>query len=419
MRWALVAASTLLLGGCALFVPDPVYKRWNNEVSLPAWGAPTLALASTPVEPASATRLKDLPPETGAAYVTALASKTDNADALRRALGGAVAPDKGASDRTTIVYSRALLVSLDRPALRPGDRMMATTVTIRPVNFLFTDFVAAETSYSTVAIEKVTTSTGVGASAKLSPTLKADLVGTGEIGATASASRQEAYELSERYDGLTVTPASDRLVIKRRGAVGIDLTGNTVVRVSLKPAGKAAEDQSSYWMVVRGMKLREGGKDLDKAGAVLDLFLEKAPPPTPLIACASLTYVDRVVEAGAEFYDESRQKVHFAQGSVPETAFALASVDEMVPPLWTVRMRGFALKIATSRGDQEFGFTDPTDASLFLNWARRQKADAVGQNRLMAGDPGGGALDWAAAQVSVLRAIPSATAIPSGTCDKR
>ncbi len=369
--WPLLAFA---LGGCA---GQESLSRWSAAQDVPPWAPPKVYVASAPASgpaapPAEAVTVKTLPERAGAAYIAALAAKSADAKALQAALGAKLGASDGGSGgaKDLTKAARVLLVGVERSSVRPGERLLATTVSIRPANpadFIFTDYELAATSRSTINIGQVSVTDT--RSANLSVT-----GGGGPASATGSVSASRTRSASRAIsaqDEFSVHVEPGRIEIYRTGGEGEDLTGNTLLKLAVRlPAASRTQ------FALASPKIRdEKGAVLTHDKAKLELGFLDADPPKDLWVCARLAYEDRTIVAGEDKLDEGRQKVEIRSGQGPWTPFLIVPEEDLEIPLWKiVDPKGAELGFDDGLEARPIAFDDYETAQTFLAWAKRLRA---------------------------------------------
>lgn len=84
------------------------------------------------------------------------------------------------------------------------------------------------------------------------------------------------------------------------------------------------------------MKLDEASDGKDKPS--IDVLPQAPVPHCPLKARVWMLYEQRHIEAGRQFYDESRQRVRFVRDADKKADVEIASADEVSPAVWTLKI---------------------------------------------------------------------------------
>lgn len=377
-----VAALALAVSACG----QPAFRmRWaDGSVPLQDRRTPVLTVTSLAAEPASSTGFKDLAERSGAAYATALATKTSTAAEYRAVLAE---PIKGAGrvniDRSAL--PRVIALDVSPGGYSAGDRLVWTRVTVVPIEFRFSDFAMAKTDYQTIDLETITSTSKETASLTISPKIGSP-VEAAEAVLSAERSDQTVYANRERIRDLSVGFAPDKIVVTRDGGPGIDLAGITLLKVSARPVSRNDTDMIT---MVTGYKIvGDSGADLEPAAATIALSLDRLWRPRPLFVCARLDYVRREVLAGAEFYDEGHHRVQETQGRTINVYQLAPEADVELPNFVIIDVEtGSAVEIDTPTGSRVFAFADLAEATAFSRWLSRTGATKVGHQALAVTDP--------------------------------
>jgi hypothetical protein len=364
----------LALSGCAGASLD----RWSTVEGMPPYAPPVLTVSSAPAAGGEALSAKGLPERAAAAYVAALAAREKSSQDLRGALAKPIAADKtGGKDAT--VSPRVLVVGVERETPRPGDRLLSTIVSIRPAEpFRFVDYQQAATDRTFIDIGQVSITDERSASIGVAPGAAPMAEG---VTASLAASRTRTASRSIRGESdLTVDVAPDLIRIYRAGVEGRDLTGDTLVKLSLR---LPTADARTY--ALANADLRDD-KGVPTAPDKLRMKLKfvSLVPARDLWVCAKLAYEDRTVTEGARSYDEGRQAVALKGGETPWTPYLVAPAEELEIPLWVVEdPSGGALAFDDGIAANTLTFDDYDAAVDFLGWAQHAKTAQLANGRLI------------------------------------
>jgi hypothetical protein len=377
--WPVLA---LALAGCA---GQQSLSRWSTAQDVPPWRPPVLYVASAPAASAApsseALTVKTLPERASAAYIAALAAKEADAKSLQAALGaklGGGGGDGGGGAKDMTKAPRVLLVGVERQSVRPGDRLLATTISIRPANpgdFSFTDYELAATDRSTINIGSVSVTDARSADLNLTGgSGPASVTG----GITASRTRTGTRAISAQAE-FSVHVEPQRIEIYRTGAEGNDLTGNTLVKLAVRlPAASRTQ-----FALARPTIRDEKGVILAPDKAKVALAFLDADPPRDLWVCARLAYEDRAIVEGEESLDEGRQKIAIRSGEGPWTPFLIAPAEDFETPLWKiVDPHGAELGFNDGIEPHPIAFDDYEQAQTFLAWVQRFRQAALANGTL-------------------------------------
>jgi hypothetical protein len=377
MAWRLACGLGLaLLAGCA---SGPTLNRWSRAEGVPAYSPPTLFVGSAPTPGGDALSVKALPDRAGAAYIAALAIREKTSKDLRAAVAKEiVGPPSDQKDLTRI--GRVLVVSVQRPAPRPGDRFLATTISIRPWNFRFTDYQMAATERTVINIGAVSVADQRSANIALTPG-PASAAAEGLAASVAATRTTTAARNIVGAAELSVHVAPERIDIYRTGAEGSDLTGNTLVKLALQLPDSGTVD----YAVARPHTLGDDGTVLTPAKATLDVGFLAMAPAIDLYVCARLTYEDRVVTGGGQFYDEGRQTVAIRSESLGWRPFLIVPFQDIETPLWVIASPDGPVQFNGGLQWRTLTFDDYSEAEAFRMWMTVQKASFIGKSKLAEG----------------------------------
>lgn len=363
----------LALGGCAGASVD----RWSRVEGLPPYAPPVLTVSSAPAEGGELLSVKGLPERAAGAYIAALATKEKSSDDLRAALAKAIASPKATRDTT--LAPRVLVVGVERETPRPGDRLVSTIVSIRPAEpFRFVDYQQAATDRAFIDIGQVSVTDQQSASIGVAPGAASMAEG---LTASLAASRTRAASRAVRGESdLSVDVSPELVRIYRTGVEGRDLTGDTLVKLSLR---LPTADERTYALADADLRDDKGVPTPPDKLRIKLKFISLVPA-RDLWVCARLAYEDRTVVDGARSYDEGRQSVALKSGETPWTAYLVAPAEELETPLWVVLDRsGGALAFDDGVQVNTLTFDDYDAAAAFLAWTRRERADRLANGRLV------------------------------------
>jgi len=364
----------LALVGCAGASVD----RWSHVEGLPPYAPPVLTVSSAPAAGGEPLSVKGLPDRAAGAYIAALAGKEKSSDDLRGALAKPIGGVAASRDAT--VAPRVVVVGVEREAARPGDRLLSTIVSIRPAGpaFHFVDYQQAATDRAVIDIGQVSITDQLSGSVGVAPGALSTAEG---VTANLAASRTKAASRAIRGESdLTVDVSPDLIRIYRTGAEGRDLTGDTLVKLSLR---EPPSDARTYALADADLR-DEKGAPMPTDKLLIKLKFVTLVPARNLWVCARLAYEDRVVVDGAKSYDEGRQSVVLKSGETPWTPYLVASAEELEIPLWVVEDKaGGALALDDGMAVNTLTFDDYDAAVDFLAWAQHARAERVANGRLV------------------------------------
>jgi len=317
MHSILRIAAVLSLIVSAACTSDRVVGRYNSALCKVNDGDAKPCV--TPIAVAFAVSIKTPPassPTSGgvfperalAEYIAALSSNPDwspNPAALRANLAAPLIPPPTPQETVDqTVFHRTVIVSVRKENFNPVDRLEATTVTIKLDHARFDSWDTLVTPYTTINAGTIQltqargTTEGLTASAPATAAFPLSLT----LGGSQTDTRVENLAAMEQKEAVSVTVDKDGvLTIFRQGGYGIDLTGNTIIKVDLTYIG---ESRSIYMHSVT-----YNGKD-DKPLPPVEVKLTATPATTPdlgakVTAQVGLTYTIRHVVKGGDTYEES------------------------------------------------------------------------------------------------------------------
>ncbi len=379
----LIAGAVLVgLAGCA---GQPGLDRWTHADGLPDYAAPQLYLSSAPSAPSDPLSVRNMPERAAAAYITALAAKETASKDLRAALAAKIAASAGVRDTTQV--GRVMIVGVERPQYRPGDRLLSTIVTIAPPpsdtarsgrDFDFTDYQLAATDRAAVDIGQVSVtderSANVGVSPAGTPTLEG-------VSAGVSATRTRSASRSIHGESeLSVHVEPGLIQIFRTGAEGHDLTGSTLIKLSVRLPPEMTIERTIADPQIRGDK----GEWLSPDKARIGLSFIALQPARDLWVCARMTYQDRRVLTGQAAYDEGRQSVSLQPGDTGWRPYLIVPADDMATPLWVIwEPRRGPIEFDDGVEKRMLTFSDYDGAQTFAAWLRTKQPGKLANGQLL------------------------------------
>ncbi len=373
-------AAAMLLAGCA---SGPTLDRWARAAGVPDYRPPVLYVGSAPAPaaPSEALTIKGLPDRLGAAYVTALAARERASKDLRAAMAAPLGDKAGSGGADTTTIPRVLLLSVQRAAYRPGDRFLATTISIRPAGFRFTDYALAATDRQTINIGTVAVTDQRAANISLAPGPAAAAAEGLTAGVTASRGETGTRNIVNATE-LSVHVSPDGIEAYRSGAEGQDLTGNTLIKLALRLPAKDTEGYTVASPIVTG----DDGKPLPGVKASLNASRVALNPARDLYVCARLAYEDRTIVAGGQrHYDEGRQTVALRSETLPWTPFLIVPAEDIETPLWVIMGETSPVLVDNGLRVSKLAFGDYDQAQDFLGWLIRAKAAILADGALKTG----------------------------------
>jgi hypothetical protein len=249
-----------------------------------------------------------------------------------------------------------------------------------------------ETEYGEVDLGKIGVKKGTEISAKLSPTFGGTL-NAGEAGITASREVSEELNLRQRFIALTGILDINRAMLVQEGVVGIDLSGNTSIDLSIKFV--PAEIDSDQIVKFDSFRTSKGLKTADEVSyRVIPIYIPSLNVVNKLkngVLCQlSGNYVLRHVRKGGETIIEGDDVVVFFRGSLQVTPNPISLMSgEQIQQLRArffihpLGKEGENLAIDHSRNPtQRLDFATYQEADEFLDWITTQNAITVGGRNL-------------------------------------
>jgi hypothetical protein len=377
----------VVLIGLAACAAHPSLLRWstpNGAANLSTWQEPSLYVTSQPADPSPALTVKTLGERPAAAYVEALAAHQSDPDRLRASMATPIKKTAGGSD-DHIKIARVFVVDVQRNGVRPGDRYMMTKVEIRPTTspngelaFHFSDYQAASTDYTTINVGTVNITSQVASSLSVTPTFAGASAATASYGVTNTDAATR--NINERPQ-LSVNVGSDEITVLRTGAEGIDLAGNTLIKLSLE---LPPPESISYFIAELDIRDDKGALKPPKA-AKLKTKQAFVADAHDIAVLAKLSYVDRDITRGEEYVDEGKQAIAFRSGDTGWKRFLILSRQDMVTPLWVIKHGNATISAFNGLDFQTLSFDDFDSAQEFTLWLKHYRAHKIGNLTLFAG----------------------------------
>ncbi|WP_034161409.1 hypothetical protein [Sphingomonas sp. ERG5] len=375
----------LLLASCA----HPEDRRWANLIpppgTAPADAVPNVSVYAfpTPADPKPVTKLRDLSGEGQAAYIDKISTAAD-AGALRRALAAPIARPAGlgATERPSLDETVVIGVQKQRLAAI-GDRVMRTVVTIVPTrgSFEFAGYTVIATDNQVQSIAHLETTSEASLDASLAPPIKG--FGDNSIAGKLSRSVTTSADISAQYEKLNVDIGPDKIVITRESERGLDVIGNTIIKLSLIPTPPAGMGSAGNVFLVGDQDLFKDGAVLKPGDASLDIDTFAFPARCPLTADVSMDYRVRRVVRGAKYYTEGKQDAQVLDGQTPASTVELVRARDVTIPLWRIVIGDNQTAITVRRADNTsrfLAFNNYEAAQAFALWLRKTGATRIGKD---------------------------------------
>jgi len=420
---------------CAPFTADQTVGRYKsatcnedgNEVpchtQIPGASASvtsiqTLAAAPTP----SAT---STPPADHALAACVAAINVDSpkktASDFCAALAGKQAPPASTSPVDATVYHRTLIVTVRKePPFNPADRLEATDVTIDAPTARFDNWDTIATAYTTISAGTVQLTQARGLTQSLTLGAPAPpafpFSASGTFGGSQTDTRVENLTASQQAETLTATIGCQRhcLQIRRQGGYGVDLTGNTVIKVDMtlcdtndESSDDCNEPDHQTVFAVDSYKKGDAWLSPDKISLTLKRYAVphrnyaggpyagKEIARVGIPANVSLRYTIRHVDGGGSTYEEKDDDVSEITQSTHVAQTSLITGRETITPLYALHVlsgddSGYMLMLEPDGGDRASAcFASYEEASDFLAYLRIKSAKkpltTIGRAKLTVG----------------------------------
>lgn len=287
------------------------------------------------------------------------------------------ASEPGAPEERT-VFHRTIIVSVHKTGpFNPADRLEATDVSIALSNARFESWDTLATAYTTINAGTVQLAQTRGATENLSLGAPAGspVTASGAFSASQSNTRTENFTASTQAETLsaTIEDGGKKLVIHRQGGIGIDLTGNTVIKADI---AYAAGVMHSFTFSIARYKDSKGKAIPPDKLSVRVTPLASVPPGTSIDATVGLVYTMRHVISGDDTYEEKDDRVREITAKAAPVTAELIPVREASPPGFGIfaqsgRFSGFAVAAQrTGRNPVDLCFKSYEEASDFLAYLK-------------------------------------------------
>ena len=350
---------------------------------IPTASAYAVSIKTPPASsPASGTAF---PERALAAYINVLANPkvSPTAKDLRTNLSAALGPASSSAADNRTVFHRTIIVTVRKEGdFNPADRLEATDVTIIPDKARFDSWDTLATAYTTINAGTLQLTQVRGATESLSGGAPSGAV-SASVGASQTNTRVENLAATNQAETLSATLEGldgAELVIHRQGGYGIDLTGNTVIKVDMSYSSNSENPTSTYIFSASSYVNAKGNWLPAKKVALKATPVSIAPPGTAITARVILKYTMRHVKSGDATYEEKDDDVIELTSAPVTKTVTLIPAREASPPgfgLWeaTGPAKDFAVNIARpGRGPVDLCFDSYNEASDFLAYMKAANA---------------------------------------------
>ncbi len=420
MRSPLVLASLLVVVGCGSHAEDRRWAKLLPPPTTPEASKPQLSVYSFPTPPDQKQTLsvKDLTGEGQAAYIALLRDSKDQA-AFRRSVAAPIAPAKGLGATADPSFDRTLVIGVQKDqAAGVADRLMRTVVRIAPHNgeFTFSGYTVVATDNQVQSIAHLDTKTESSIDAKFAPS--AGGLAGGSLEGKVDHTRETSADISRQYEKLNVDIQPGLVVITRESERGLDVVGNTIVKISLKPTPNRDVGSGINVFLVGDQTLFKDEVVLQPTDAKLEFETFASPLKCALSADVSMDYRTRRVVNGMEYYTEGKQDVQLIDGTVPVTAVELVGADETAPSLWQILVGPASTVLVAGRADgtrRLLTFNNYEAAQAFSSWLRRTGAETIGKDGVTLGAGGRPLRNAESTLLPTARHVRRSTSAPRST----
>lgn len=288
-------------------------------------------------------------------------------------------------------FARTLVVSVAKdPHARPGERLMRTIVEIVPDGgFRFAGYKVVATDTRTLDVEHVEQSSAASLQANLSAKppvpagIQAGLTGGVTNGQTSSA------DIASSFENLSVDITPSLLRITRESERNLDLTGNTIIALSLVPAPDASgRSEGERFLLGSAPSLYRGDEPLPPVRASLHLSRLHTLARCPVTASVRMLYQYRKIEAGERNYQEGTQAVRIVSDATLPAHATLIQAGDLTGPLYGILTQRGLVEAANHDARLPLVFADYDSARDMARWmaATHARGIAGGAQLLLGGD---------------------------------
>lgn len=369
--------SAILANGCASTKPE-VTKRFVS-INPPVDGQDVSVKVFVTSIPGSSRSIKisDLSDQGQASFIEELAKHAKSGGDLVSLLGQPILPAKSASgeeDRT--VFQRRLVISVENISQREGDRLadfhFFMGLDENAAKFVSWDQFATRYETVNLGILKLTQGTEIGAEIGLAPPQISEVSALG-LSAKRTRNLEEAVSLTQRYVTTgTLTPGEISLL--QQGAMGIDLTGNLVMDITVDVADSPNVTQLTSFSPLFD---NDAVVPPDKVSIASVLVHAPAKVEGPVFVTPRYSAVTRRIESGVETYNEGDDVVTPVKSSGALKPVELVGVDDLKVSAWQlVDDRCRILHMLNRRGTKPdvILFSSFESAESFLFWLSKSRA---------------------------------------------
>lgn len=336
--------------------------------------------ASVPVTATKKTGT-DLPERAEAAYIVELSKKSQTVADLQKNLAATIgSKEESSSLQDNSQFLGTLIVTVSQTgSFNPADRLERTEVEIVPTNAKIKSWVAVQTAYSTVNAGQVQSSLqkGGGLTLGISPPVLPITIG-GNI--SQQATRSDMLQISQRIEDVTPLIEDGKIRILRHGGFGLELTGNTLLTVTLVPTSFAYPELFS-------IKDFKDNKEtwLKPNKLVLNAQTTKVPRGIDNIkAKVTLKYTLRHVISGDETYQESDDTVKEITRVTKPKDVTLVPANQVERPTFGLfatsgefKEMPLYIKRQERQESTSFCFSDYESAQALLDYLNRPHAEKL------------------------------------------
>lgn len=401
-----VLSLVVAVQGCATTPRAELLRRYATYEIADTSGLVDVTVVAVPDDArVGSTRLEELSASAQAELIEAVAATTSSADALLDALGrpiGGSGAESREMDRTR--FRRRLVISAENHAarpvrargsgwsMRPAGRIsrlrIALALDTSTARFVAWDRFASR--YETVDLGEMTSSrrAAFGLDLDAAADVVGDLRDRAGVDLGASATLDEELPLRRRYVS-TGTLRPDTLVLLQEGAVGVDLTGNSVVEVEID----VADAPGGAGTFAFGGLFGPGGepRDPDSVRVTQEKIVHAPRGTGDIVGELRFESVVRTVEPGAgdATWAEGDDRVRFLVESRVVGRAVLVPEAELRASVWQLVTPGCGAFLHLESGTRDLPavvqLASADEAFELLRWLQRSRSTELGRRRLYLG----------------------------------
>jgi hypothetical protein len=200
----------------------------------------------------------------------------------------------------------------------------------------------------------------------------------------------ETGTVSTRIENLTTNIDFDTLDIYREAERGIDLSGNTLVNVSVTPVNKPRDQRTDWAYVATSVKVMDSGAVLTKDAAEIKTADLNYIFPKDMTASVTFDYVMRRVAVRSNEYSEHNQTAFYEKGRCENDTAIVVRARDILIPLWYIVEANQAIQLNDGLSTRTLTFVSYTTAHRLVEWMKHTKAPTIGKHKFVFSTDGQG-----------------------------